>query len=188
MAPDCIVSSHAITYNRPSLQKASLTAPEADRPTAADGRANFARYHFLDPASRDFFVDWDGGAGATVALLRAAAGREPGDRLLRELVGELSTSSSDFRTLWAAHDVRALHEGVKRLQHPTIGFIELTDQSAELSNRTRAAHNLNLYTAEPGTLHETNLALLSSWAATSEHADSEAGAADLPERVRPETE
>lgn len=144
----------------------ALHAPMFDSPTAIGGKANFARYHFLDPRSRDFFVDWQGGASATVALLRAEAGREPGDRALRELIGELSTSSHEFTRLWSSHDVRTRHEGIKRLQHPVVGFIELTYQSAELVNPSHAARSLNLYTAEPGTPHEDRLKLLTSWAAT----------------------
>ncbi len=104
----------------------ALHAPLFESPTTVGGRANFARFHFLDPTSRDFFVDWEGGASATVALLRAEAGREPNDRALRELIGELSTESRDFTRLWSAHDVRSRHEGVKPLQHPVVGFVELT--------------------------------------------------------------
>lgn len=144
----------------------ALHSPMFACATAARHPPNFARYHFLDPTSRDFFVDWDGGAAATVALLRAEAGRNPGDKALRELVGDLSTVSADFRTLWAAHDVRSRHEGLKRLQHPMVGYIELTYQSAELANPSRAARSLNIYTAEPGTAHENNLHLLASWSAT----------------------
>ncbi|MFF2390052.1 helix-turn-helix transcriptional regulator [Agromyces sp. NPDC058104] len=104
----------------------ALHAPMFDSPTTIGGRANFARFHFLDPASRDFFVDWEGGASATVALLRAEAGREPNDRTLRELIGELSTRSHDFTRLWSSHDVRSRHEGIKRLDHPVVGYLELT--------------------------------------------------------------
>ncbi|WP_234379795.1 hypothetical protein [Streptomyces caniscabiei] len=83
-----------------------LHAPMFDSSTTdRRGRANFARFHFLDPGSRAFFVDRGAGAAATVALLRAEAGREPRDRILRELIGELSTLSADFRTMWAAHDL-----------------------------------------------------------------------------------
>jgi transcriptional regulator with XRE-family HTH domain len=143
----------------------ALHAPMFNSPTTDGSIANFARFHFLDPASREFFVDWESGAAATVALLRAEAGRNPGDRALRELVGELSTVSPEFRTMWASHDVRSRHEGLKRLQHPVVGYLELTYQAAELSNPTRAARSLNLYTAEPGTPHEENLKLLTSWSA-----------------------
>ena len=143
----------------------ALHAPMFTSPTAGPNQPNFARFHFLDPDSKGFFIDWEAGAAATVALLRAEAGRNPGDRALRELVGELSTVSAEFRTMWASHDVRSRHEGTKRLQHPVVGYLELTYQSAELANPTRAARALNLYTAEPGTSHEENIKLLTSWSA-----------------------
>jgi hypothetical protein len=82
----------------------------------------------LGTGSWDFFVDWEDGAAATVALPRAEAGREPQDRALRELIGEPSTAGADFRTLWAAHDVRIRLEGVKRLRHPELGLLERTSE------------------------------------------------------------
>ncbi|MEC3891598.1 helix-turn-helix transcriptional regulator [Nocardiopsis sp. LDBS1602] len=145
----------------------TLHAPMFAGPTtSAHGRANFARYHFLDPASRDFFVDWEDGAAMTVALLRAEAGREPYDQALRELIGELSTLSEDFRALWASHDVRIDHSGVKRMHHPQVGDLELTFRSLDLPTAPRAVHDLSLYTAEPGTPHEERLKLLASWGAS----------------------
>lgn len=158
----------------------ALHAPMFDSPTTVGDRANFARFHFLDPTARDFFVDWEGGASATVALLRAEAGREPDDRALRELIGELSTRSHDFTRLWSSHEVRTRHEGLKRLRHPVVGDIELTYQSAELADPNRAARNLNLYTAEPGTPHEDRLKLLASWAATSMPSSAAERTEDLP--------
>ncbi|MEH0529742.1 DNA-binding protein [Streptomyces stelliscabiei] len=155
---------HVIAHN--ALGRA-LHTPMFDSPTTdKGGRPNFARYHFLDPGSRDFFVDWDAGATATVALLRAEAGREPHDRALRELIGELSTLSADFRTMWAAHDVRIRHEGTKRLRHPEVGPLELTYQSLALPVSQRAVHDLSLYTAEPGSTSEERLQLLASLTAT----------------------
>ncbi|MGW4215202.1 helix-turn-helix transcriptional regulator [Lentzea sp. NPDC004789] len=129
------------------------------------GRPNIARYIFLDPGAQDFFVDWDAAGNATAALLRAEAAREPRDRALRELIGELSTLSSEFRDLWAAHDVLIRHDGVKRLQHPDVGHLELTFQSLDLPLSGRAVHNLITYTAEPGTASEDRLKLLASLAA-----------------------
>ncbi|MFF2191215.1 helix-turn-helix transcriptional regulator [Streptomyces sp. NPDC058155] len=148
----------------------ALHAPMFDSPTSDKrGRPNFARYHFLDTGSQDFFVDWEAGAAATVALLRAEAGREPHDRALRDLIGELSTLSQDFRTMWAVHDVRIRHDGVKRLQHPEVGELELTYQSVDLPVSQRAVHDLSLYTAEPGSTSEERLKLLASLAATATH-------------------
>ncbi|MFI6937630.1 DUF6193 family natural product biosynthesis protein [Streptomyces sp. NPDC050418] len=44
---------------------------------------------------------------------RVEAGREPHDRAPRDLFGELSTLSNDFRTMRAAHDVRIRHDRVR---------------------------------------------------------------------------
>ncbi|WP_430378814.1 helix-turn-helix transcriptional regulator [Streptomyces sp. B1-3] len=144
----------------------AVYSPMFDSDTTGDrGCANFSRYFFLDPGSRDFFVDWEEGARATVAVLRAEAGREPNDRALRELVGELSTLSADFRTMWASHDVRIRHEGAKRLNHPEVGPLEMTFRSLDLPLPQRTLHDLLIYTAEPGTPTEDRLRLLASWTA-----------------------
>ncbi|MEJ7786592.1 MAG: hypothetical protein WKF96_17460 [Solirubrobacteraceae bacterium] len=58
---------------------------------------------------------WSGGrsrllqtrvAGECVAILRWAAGHDPDDRDLSDLVGELAVHSEAFRTRWAAPEVR----------------------------------------------------------------------------------
>ena len=69
---------------------------------AAGDPVNNARIVFLDPPSKSFFREWDKVANDTVALLRAEAGRDPYDKELSSLVGELSTRSEDFRVRWAA--------------------------------------------------------------------------------------
>ncbi|MEU6726327.1 helix-turn-helix transcriptional regulator [Nonomuraea wenchangensis] len=145
----------------------ALLAPVFDSPaTTRYGRANIARYVFLDPGSRQFFVDWDGAAVVSAALLRAEAGREPHDRALRDLVGELSTLSIEFRGQWAAHDVRIRHDGSKQLWHPQVGDLELTYRSLDLPVSSRTAYGLTVYTAEPGSTSEERLKLLASLAAT----------------------
>lgn len=145
----------------------ALLAPMFDSATVdRRGRPNIARYVFLDPGAQDFFVDWDAAGVATAALLRAEAGREPRDGALRELVGELSTLSPEFRGRWAAHDVLMRHDGVKRLRHPEVGHLELAFQSLDLQVSDRAVHDLVIYTAEPGSASEDRLKLLTIWAAT----------------------
>jgi transcriptional regulator with XRE-family HTH domain len=144
----------------------ALYAPMFGSATTGErGCANFPRYFFLDPGSADFFADWEEGARATVAVLRAEAGRGPHDRALRELVGELSTLSPEFRTMWASHDVRIRHEGAKRLNHPEVGRVEMTFRSLDLPLPQRAVHDLIVYTAEPGTPSADRLRLLASWTA-----------------------
>jgi transcriptional regulator with XRE-family HTH domain len=88
--------------------------------------ANVARFVFLSPRARGFFPDWEGAANDLVANLRTEAGRNPHDRGLQDLVGELSTRSQEFRSRWAAHNVRYHHTGRKRLHHPVVGDLELT--------------------------------------------------------------
>ncbi|MET8513888.1 helix-turn-helix transcriptional regulator [Streptomyces sp. NPDC005077] len=145
----------------------ALFAPIFNSPTTDErGRPNFARYWFLDHGSHEFADDWDGATSITVALLRAEAGRYPNDKALRELIGELSTVSTEFRTLWAAHNVRIHHSGVKRFHHPDAGPLELTYQPLDLPMSAHEAHSLTIYTAEPGTPDEDRLKLLASLAAT----------------------
>src|SRR4051812_35676878 len=57
---------------------------------------NLARYLFLDDRSRDFYTDWATVARDSVAALRIEAGRNPHDRGLSDLIGELSTRSEEF--------------------------------------------------------------------------------------------
>lgn len=130
--------------------------------------ANIARFIFLDPASREFYVEWDRMAGDTVALLRAEAGCDPYDRPLSDLIGQLSTRSETFRTLWAAHNVRLHRSGVKHLHHPVVGDLALTYESMELT--VDAGLRLNAYTAKPGTPSQESLNLLASWTATADTA------------------
>ncbi len=126
--------------------------------------ANIARFLFLDPAAREFYVEWDRLASDTVALLRAEAGGDPYDRALSDLIGELSTRSDTFRTRWAAHNVRFHRTGVKHLHHPVVGDLRLTFESMELT--ADAGLRLNAYSAEPGSPSQDALNLLASWTAT----------------------
>jgi transcriptional regulator with XRE-family HTH domain len=137
--------------------------------------ANTARFVFLDPRATTFYVDWDRVANDVVAVLRAEAGRDPYDRELSDLVGELSTRSELFRTLWAAHNVRNHDTGLKRFHHPVVGELSLTFEAMELV--ADPGLTMVIYTAEPSSKSEEALNLLASWAATSDqeeiHADHE---------------
>jgi transcription regulator MmyB-like protein len=61
---------------------------------------------FLDPCAEDFYADLDEAKNLLVAVLRAAAGRDPLDKQVTEPIGELSTRSTDFSTRRAKHHVR----------------------------------------------------------------------------------
>jgi transcriptional regulator with XRE-family HTH domain len=125
--------------------------------------ANHARFIFLDPGATEFFAEWDRAASDTVALLRAEAGRNPHDRSLSNLIGELSTRSETFRQLWAAHNVRFHRTGLKRFHHPVVGDLALAFEALDL---TADGLRITAYTAEPGSPSHDALNLLASWAAT----------------------
>jgi transcriptional regulator with XRE-family HTH domain len=130
--------------------------------------ANHARFVFLNPRAQGFYSDWDRAANDTVAILRSEAGRDPYDRGLSDLVGELSTRSDEFRTRWAAHNVRIHKSGVKDFHHPVVGDLSLTYEMMELAADTGLA--ILTYSAEPGSRSQEALNLLGSWAATLEEA------------------
>ncbi|MDQ4214855.1 helix-turn-helix transcriptional regulator [Microbacterium capsulatum] len=157
-APALIRSSHFdyLTANR--LGRALYS------PVFADPAPNSARFAFLDPAARDFYPEWDRVTQELVATMRGEAGRNPYDRRLTDLVGELSTRSERFRTLWAAHDVRYHRTGLKKLHHPVVGDLELTYEAFDLP--ADPGLMLSTYTAEPGSASADALRLLASWAAT----------------------
>ncbi len=127
---------------------------------------NLARFQFLDAASHDFYPDWDLFAQMCVAIIRTEAGRDPHDRGLQDLVGELSTRSEVFRRLWADHNVRTHGAGTKRFHHPVVG--DLTLAYEELAITAEPGLVLMVYTAEPGSPSAEGLQLLASWAAPAE--------------------
>jgi transcriptional regulator with XRE-family HTH domain len=131
--------------------------------------ANTARFVFLDPRATSFFVEWDRVANDVVATLRSQAGRDPYDRGLSDLVGELSTRSEAFRTRWAAQNVRHHRTGRKHLHHPVVGDLELIYEVMDLSADPKLS--LVVYTAEPGSASQDSLNLLASWAATLDQLD-----------------
>ena len=103
-------------------------------------------------------------ANDTVAILRAEAGRDPHDRELSDLIGQLCTRSDEFRERWAAHNVRIHTTGLKLLRHPVVGDLDLRFESLPFA--AGSSWSLVAYTPEPGTAAQDALALLASWAAT----------------------
>jgi len=130
---------------------------------------NSARFTFLDPAAADFYPDWERVATELVAHLRSEAGRNPYDRHLSDLIGELSTRSDEFRVRWAAHNVRFHRTGAKQIHHPFVGALELSYESLELS--ADDGLSIAIFTAEPGSASQQALDLLASWTATPAPAD-----------------
>ena len=146
----------------------ALHSPLYDSPYAGD-HPNTARFLFLDPAAPEFFLDHDQVRDDCVAYLHAEAGRDPHDRALSDLVGELSTRSHDFRRRWAAHDVRYHRSGRKRLHHPLVGDLELDVEAFEVAGDP--GQRINVYTAPPDSASAQALDLLASWTAPARLSD-----------------
>src|SRR5215218_3298568 len=128
------------------------------------GQPNFARYTFLVDDSHGFYPDWDTAADTCVAILRTEAGRDPYDKGLHDLVGELSTRSDDFRRRWSAHNVRYHGAGTKHFHHQVVGNLELAYESVDMISEPGLT--MTIYAAEPSSPTEHALALLASWTAT----------------------
>lgn len=128
---------------------------------------NFARYLFLDSTAPTFFPDWVEACDDGVALLRSEVGRDINGRELTELIGQLSTQSEEFRVRWARHDVRSRHRGVKRLNHPLVGEIEVAQESFTFPGDPSSV--LAVYTPEPSSRSQEALRLLASWVAPDAH-------------------
>ena len=139
----------------------ALYAPLFEDPS---GRANTARFTFLDPAARLFFPDWEANADGIVATMRTYAGQNPLDKGLTDLIGELVTRSDAFRQRWSVHDVRHHRAGAKRIHHPVVGDLELSYEAMDLP--ANPDWFMFAYTAEPGSPTEERIRLLGSLAAT----------------------
>ncbi|HZD68935.1 MAG TPA: helix-turn-helix transcriptional regulator [Actinomycetes bacterium] len=125
---------------------------------------NLARFVFFDRRSTEFYGDWGGIAHAAVGSLRAEAGRDPYDRALTDLVGELSMQSQQFRVRWAAHDVEYYRSGVQPFYHPLVGDLTLDYNALELP--ADPALTIVAYTAELGSPAQRALDLLASRTST----------------------
>ncbi|KPI22879.1 hypothetical protein OV320_1336 [Actinobacteria bacterium OV320] len=137
--------------------------------------ANTCRFVLLDPRATRLYPDWERVARDAVGVLRVEVAKNPYDRELSNLIGELSTRSDAFRTMWGAHDVHVFTEGTKRFHHPAVGEMELVHESLDLPGEQGLS--ITVYGADPGTPAADALKLLASWAA-SQNRDAAASQAD----------
>jgi transcriptional regulator with XRE-family HTH domain len=136
----------------------ALYAEMFDQP---GGAPNHARFIFLDNRAQRFYPDWDGAADDIVAILRTEAGRDPFDTDLTALIGELSTRSDEFRTRWAAQNVRRHYSGTKHFNHPAVGDLYLRFEAMDISADDGLA--LLVYPAATGSTDADALTLLNAW-------------------------
>lgn len=121
------------------------------------------RWAFLDPEARDRYADWEAVTSSMVGTLRLDAGRHPDDPLLAELVGELSVKSAEFATWWAENRVAERRDGLKRLNHPLVGQLDITYDALQIVGSPD--QTLFVYTTEPASVSEQRLRTLAGWVA-----------------------
>ncbi|MFJ7996840.1 helix-turn-helix domain-containing protein [Streptomyces sp. NPDC096310] len=102
---------------------------DPDAPDRAGERPNMVRMVFLDAHTRDLYADWPAKARSVVGNLRLVAGQYPDDTALHALVGELSSKSEDFASMWADHRVKACNVAVHEMRHPLVGTLTVTQQT-----------------------------------------------------------
>ncbi|MER5917754.1 hypothetical protein ABT124_47550 [Streptomyces sp. NPDC001982] len=142
---------------------------------------NAARWVVLDEAARSVFAgSWERVASEFVGTLRMDVARYPDDARTTELVGELSMKSEPFRRWWAGQKVVVHSYGTKVLHHPIVG--DLTLRTEALTFPGDPDQTLYTFLADPGSLSDEALTVLSAWAAdhgrsAADHGRSAAGKA-----------
>jgi transcriptional regulator with XRE-family HTH domain len=139
----------------------ALLAGHVDRtaPDRLPDRPNLTRMLFLDPHTRDLYVDWQRKARAVVGNLRLVAGRHPEDALLASLVGELSMKSPEFAALWSDHRVKPCEGEAYELHHPLVGALTVSQQVLVLARSPE--QSVIIVTAAKGSSSENTIRLLS---------------------------
>ncbi|APU17075.1 MULTISPECIES: helix-turn-helix transcriptional regulator [Actinoalloteichus] len=143
-----------------NLPGRALYAPHFD----TEGVPNIARFIFLDPRARDYYLYWPQARRTAAAVMRLEAGRDPLNRDLTALIGELSARSPHFRQDWAGHDVHSHRTGVKSFRHPEVGLIEVAFDVFEQVGESGL--QIVTYSAPPGSDSADKFARLTAWAAT----------------------
>ena len=115
-----------------------------EAPTDIDQRPCVPRLFFLDPRMRDLYSNWEELARIHVAYLRLTSGRYPNDAHLADLIGDLSTKSDDFVSLWEEGDVADCTVGRMLLSHPMLGPLDV-DYQVWLQPES-PDHRLEVYT------------------------------------------
>ncbi|WP_326761616.1 helix-turn-helix transcriptional regulator [Streptomyces phaeochromogenes] len=159
-APAWIMNRRADILATNQLGRA-LLAPMLDDPDTQD---NHARFIFFSPASRTFYPQWEHAADAAAAALRTAAGRNPRDKGLTDLIGELVTRSDAFSRRWSTHDVRLHRSGTKHIHHPDVGDLEFVYEAVDLPDNP--GWTMFAWTSAAGSPTEERIKLLGSLAST----------------------
>ena len=98
---------------------------------------------------------WEREAALMVASFQAEAASHLDEAEFQDLISELRERSPEFATLWARHDVRGRPEGLKRLDHPTLGPLDLEYTTYRVNDQPGL--KLTLYVPEAGSASDRAL-------------------------------
>jgi transcriptional regulator with XRE-family HTH domain len=84
---------------------------------------NHVWMHFMDPARREMFPDWERSSRLLVAKFRADSARHIGDPAFEQLISTLRKSSPEFCKAWKKHEVATASVGRKLVRHPVVGTL-----------------------------------------------------------------
>jgi hypothetical protein len=90
---------------------------------------------FTNPQWRSAVLDWEVGVERMVANMRTLMADHVGDPGWKCLVNRLTEASPEFAALWARHDVRAIENKSKRVQHPRAGLLTFQTTNTWLAPR-----------------------------------------------------
>jgi hypothetical protein len=79
------------TRRVPGLRRQEVACLYSEAYGPKTGTANLARFAFLNHRSHVLYPDWEKAADTAVAILHTEAGRDPFNKSLSELIGQLST-------------------------------------------------------------------------------------------------
>ncbi|HEV2673715.1 MAG TPA: helix-turn-helix transcriptional regulator [Aliidongia sp.] len=142
----------AVAWNRGA---ARLITDFAKRPKAEQ---NLIWLLFTDPWFRRVLPDWENDARRCIARFRTNFARSGGHPSFQALVDALLAASPEFRPLWRQHDVLAPSDGLKRFNHPAVGYMELDHTVLNVSEASEL--NVIVYSAAPGSPSAERLARL----------------------------
>ena len=136
----------AIVFNRYRDVLAANPIARALSPEFTPGQ-NSLRWRLLDPAARQFYVNWDEATEIAVSGLRELSGSCPTDPRMRALIAELSDASPRFRELWGRAEV-GYRLGIHHMRHPRVGDLYLYRH--RLNAPYPGGDHVLMYRAEPG--------------------------------------
>lgn len=113
------------------------------------GECNILRLAFTDEELRQRLVDWEAFARSMLAAFRASGEEFAGEPWFVRLVEDLKRVSPEFREWWPEHDVREAPVERVRLNHPSVGLLELDNVSLRVNGDPEL--RVCIYAAAPET-------------------------------------